>query len=165
MPPGTAPGRPRRRRHGAFGTNPTPVRSDVSIRERHWTSRLLHHLGASMAHSGAGATAAVLLVSWIVVGVATRFPHWWEVVLYVVTSGITFLMVFVIQHTQSRQTAATQRKLDELIRASAGADPTYIAAEEAPDDDLELLAAWSEFQRFQAQERRLDQPRDRDDSA
>jgi low affinity Fe/Cu permease len=45
----------------------------------------------------------------------------------------------VIQHTQQRQTAAIQRKLDELLRSSAEADSTVIAVEEAPDAELELL--------------------------
>ena len=49
-------------------------------------------------------------------------------------------MVFVIQHTQQRQVAATQRKLDELLRSSEDADSSLIAVEEAPDDALANLA-------------------------
>ena len=64
---------------------------------------------------------------------------------------MTFVMVFVIQHTQQRQVAATQRKLDELIRSSTEADPTLIAVEEAPDDDLENLARLHVAEREQAQ--------------
>ena len=48
-------------------------------------------------------------------------------------------MVFVIQHTQDRQTSATQRKLDELIRSSTTADDTLIAVEEAGDEHLHAL--------------------------
>ncbi len=134
-------------RRGLFGTNPTPVRAHGPVRERHWTSRLLHHVGAATAHSGAGTAAALVLVIWVAVGWSTGFPHWWETVLYSTTSGLTLVMVFVIQHTQARQTSATQRKLDELIRSSSGADATYIAAEEAPDGELELLAEISETDR------------------
>jgi hypothetical protein len=66
-------------------------------------------------------------------------PHWWEVAFYGATSAVTFIMVFVIQHTQDRQAAATQRKLDELVRA-ADARNTVIGIEDAPDQDLQRLA-------------------------
>ena len=49
------------------------------------------------------------------------------------------MMVFVIQHTQERQTSATQRKLDELIRVSSEADNALIAVEEAGDEHLQAL--------------------------
>src|ERR1700710_3026235 len=83
----SAPGH--RWRRGMFGTNPAPLRSDASISQRHWTSRLLHHVGAATAHSGSGATAAILLAAWVVVGALTGFKHWWELVLYSSTSGVT----------------------------------------------------------------------------
>lgn len=60
-------------------------------------------------------------------------------------------MVFVIQHTQQRQIAALQRKLDELIRSSEAADSTVIAVEEAPDDDLERLSQAHVAERERAQ--------------
>jgi low affinity Fe/Cu permease len=55
------------------------------------------------------------------------------------TGSVTFVMVFVIQHTHERQTFATQRKLDELIRSSMHADDMLIAVEEAADDQLHAL--------------------------
>ena len=83
--------------------------------------------------------AAVLVIGWAALGLVEHFPDWWQTTLYSVTGSITFVMVFVIQHTQQRQTAAIQRKLDELLRSSAEADSTVIAVEEAPDVDLELF--------------------------
>lgn len=71
-------------------------------------------------------------------------------VLYSVTGSVTFVMVFVIQHTQERQTSATQRKLDELIRSSVRADNTLIAVEEAPDEHLQALAHLNLADRQQA---------------
>jgi low affinity Fe/Cu permease len=50
-------------------------------------------------------------------------------------------MVFVIQHTQSKQVAAMQRKLDELVRASSRASNELITVEEAPHQELDALAA------------------------
>lgn len=108
--------------------------------QRHWTSRLLHRVGAVGAHSGAGIGAAALMVAWALVGLFAGFPPWWQTTLYSVTGSVTFVMVFVIQHTQERQTSATQRKLDELIRSSARADNTLIAVEEAADEHLQALA-------------------------
>jgi low affinity Fe/Cu permease len=109
-------------------------------RARHWTSRLLHRMGEVVASAGTGVVAAVLVVGWAVVGAITDFPSWWATVLYSVTASVTFVMVFVIQHTQSRQTTAVQRKLDELIRATDAGDNNLIAVEEAPDEELQALA-------------------------
>ena len=99
---------------------------------RHWSSRALHRVGEIVAHAGSGIVAAALIVGWLTLGLTTGFPDWWETALYVTTGSVTFVMVFVIQHTQQRQTAATQRKLDELLRSSELADSTLIAVEEGP---------------------------------
>lgn len=106
--------------------------------ERQWSSRTIHRVGEIVAHSGAGVAAAACVVGWFILGVSFAFPSWWQVGLYSVTSSITFVMVFVIQHTQQRQTVAIQRKLDELIRTSR-ADDRLIGVEEAPDDSLQAL--------------------------
>lgn len=108
--------------------------------QRHWASRALQRAGGIAAHSGAGIVATVLVVLWAVVGFIFVFPLWWQTVLYSVTGSVTFVMVFVIQHAQERQTAGTQRKLDELIRSSRHADNSLIAVEEAPDEHLQALA-------------------------
>ena len=94
--------------------------------------------------------ATVLVASWAVVGFIFGFPQWWQTVLYSVTGSVTFVMVFVIQHAQQRQTFGTQRKLDELIRSSSHADNTLIAVEEAPDEHLQALAHLNIADRKQA---------------
>jgi len=104
-------------------------------------SGLLHRLGDATSNSVAGAVAATAAACWIVVGVVTEFPSWWQVVLYSTTAIVTFVMVFVIQHTQSKQIAALQRKLDELIRSSHRADNSLISVEERPVDELQNLAS------------------------
>ena len=118
--------------------------------QRHWTSRVLHRVGGIAAQSGAGIVASVLVVVWAAVGLLFGFPQWWQTVLYSVTGSVTFVMVFVIQHAQERQTSGTQRKLDELIRSSTRADNTLIAVEEAPDEHLEALAHLNLADRKQA---------------
>lgn len=108
--------------------------------QRPLTSRALHRIGEVAGGSGAGMVAASLVVVWALVGAIYGFPTWWQTILYSVTGSVTFVMVFVIQHAQDRQTFGTQRKLDELIRASSRADNSLIAVEEAPDEHLQALA-------------------------
>ena len=103
------------------------------------SSTALHHVGETVANALAGLTAAVLAAAWIIVGLVTGFPTWWQVSLYSSTATVTFVMVFVIQHTQSKQIVALQRKLDELIRSSHRADNSLINVEEAPETELQQL--------------------------
>lgn len=74
--------------------------------------------------------------SWLVYSVVTRFPDRIEAVFQSVVAALTLAMVFVIQHTQSRQQIATQRKLDEILRALPTADNAVISLEHASDREL-----------------------------
>ena len=65
-------------------------------------------------------------------------------------AATTLIMVFVIQHTQARAESATQRKLDEILRASPGADNSLITLEEAPDNELRAATAASRHARRDA---------------
>ena len=105
-----------------------------------WSSRALHSLGHWSARASAGVVVACLVIGWVVVGAVVGFPRWWETILYSTAASVTVVMVFAIQHTQHREQLVTQRKLDELVRALPQADDRFIAAERAPDDELEALA-------------------------
>ncbi len=133
----------------ATGFSTTGSRAGAVQRQR--GSRLLHRLGDFSSHAAAGLLAAGAVLAWSGVGLATRFPGWWQTVLYSVSSSITLIMVFAIQHTQARQQSATQRKLDELLRAQPLADNRIIAVEEAPDAELEALADLNLADREQAE--------------
>jgi low affinity Fe/Cu permease len=100
---------------------------------------LLHRLGEAGSHPSSGFSAIAVVAAWSTVGLVTGFPDWWATTLFAVTGAVTFVMVFVIQHTQARQTSATQLKLDELIRATARADDGLIAVQEAPEHLLDQL--------------------------
>ncbi len=139
-----------RLRRGMFSGEVVAAAHAPGWEQRHWTSRLLHRLGSIAAHSGAGVLAAALVVAWAAVGIIWGFASWWQTVLYSVTGSVTFVMVFVIQHTQERQTSATQRKLDELIRSSTHADNALIAVEEASADHLQALTDLNLSDRDQA---------------
>ena len=78
------------------------------------------------------AITVAVRVCLVAVVAVLGFPSHWVAVFEVSASGVTLVMVFAIQHTQGREQAATQRKLDELIRALPGADESLMMLEEAP---------------------------------
>ncbi|MDY7528894.1 MULTISPECIES: low affinity iron permease family protein [unclassified Cryobacterium] len=110
----------------------------------------MHNIGTVSEHAAVGLVAGGALVVWVAVEMAAEFPPWWENVLYIASSSVTVVMVFAIQHTQARQQAVTQRKLDELLRAQPTADDRLIALEGASDDELEALTDLTQENRKRA---------------
>jgi low affinity Fe/Cu permease len=80
--------------------------------------------------------AALIVVVWAVTGPVFHYSDTWQLVINTGTTIITFLMVFLIQNTQNRDTAALQLKLDELIVASKAARNSVACIEDATDDEL-----------------------------
>jgi low affinity Fe/Cu permease len=85
--------------------------------------------------------AVTLIVAWALVGPLFGFSDTWQLVVNTATTIITFLMVFLIQNTQNRDTEAIQLKLDELIRATQGAHNALLHLEEMDDEQIERYRA------------------------
>ena len=99
-----------------------------------WTSRTTGHPAAFVA-------AVLIIVVWAVTGPLFGFSDTWQLVINTSTTIVTFLMVFLIQNTQNRDSEATQLKLDELIRAANGAHNGLLDLEELTEKDLERIKA------------------------
>ena len=99
-----------------------------------WTSRTTGHPAAFIA-------AVLIIVVWAVTGPIFGFSDTWQLVINTSTTIVTFLMVFLIQNTQNRDSEATQLKLDELIRAANGAHNGLLDLEELTEKDLERIKA------------------------
>lgn len=102
----------------------------------HGISRLFHSIDDLTSKAGASAlvlaAVAVVVVLIFVLGVTSALEYGFTAV----ASGITLVMVFVIQHTQARQQLAVQMKLDELLRALPQADDRFVHIEVGSDDEL-----------------------------
>jgi low affinity Fe/Cu permease len=84
-------------------------------------------------------TAVVLVVLWAASGPLFGYSDTWQLIINTSTTVVTFLMVFLIQHTQNRDTLALQLKLSELIMAVHGAKNGLAVAEDLSEEDLEKL--------------------------
>ena len=96
--------------------------------------------GSAMAF---GSAVSVVLI-WAISGPFFHFSETWQLVINTGTTIVTFLMVFLIQRTQNKDTLAVQLKLNELVAATTGASNRLIAIEELSEHDLQVLRTFYE---------------------
>lgn len=99
-------------------------------------SRLLYALDGWASRPTVGLSAVSAGALWVLFSALVGFPTRLETVFQTLVAALTLVMVFVIQHTQTRHQVATQRKLDEILRALPGADNSIISLEDADDATL-----------------------------
>src|SRR5256885_9038900 len=110
-------------------------------RSKAWFTRFAKWT-AKMAGRPAAFVAAVgIIVLWAITGPLFGFSDTWQLVINTGTTIITFLMVFLIQSTQNRDSEAIQVKLDELIRLSKGGHNVLLYLEELEEEELVSIRA------------------------
>jgi low affinity Fe/Cu permease len=103
--------------------------------------KVAHRIANIVGTAWAFLTAITLIGIWALTGPIFNFSNTWQLIINTTTTIVTFLMVFLIQNTQNRESKAIQLKLDELIRSSKSARDSMVNLEDLSDNELEALHA------------------------
>ena len=102
-------------------------------------NKMAHWTAAQAGHATTFCVALAAIVIWAFSGPIFGFSDTWQLFINTSTTIITFLMVFLIQNTQNRDTAALQLKLDELIRSHEGARNRLLQLEELSEEEMDHI--------------------------
>jgi low affinity Fe/Cu permease len=103
--------------------------------------RFAHRSATILGSVPAFVAAVAIIVIWVITGPIFHFSNTWQLVINTATTVITFLVVFLIQNTQNRETRALHLKIDELLRAVSAARTGFVNLEELSDKELDRLQA------------------------
>jgi low affinity Fe/Cu permease len=120
--------------------------------------RFSHRVALAVGAPSAFVMALVLVLVWAITGPLFGYSDTWQLTINTGTTIITFLMVFVIQNTQNRDSQVIQLKLDELIRAVQEARNELVDMEDLSDEELQRLQQQFEQLRKAAEEARAVRP-------
>jgi len=104
-----------------------------------WFSKFAQRTAIWSGHPITFLMATLVIVAWVVTGPMFGYSDTWQLVINTGTTIVTFLMVFLIQNTQNRDTLAIQLKLSELVLAVEGAENKFAAIEDLSDEELQEL--------------------------
>jgi low affinity Fe/Cu permease len=110
-------------------------------KSRSWFTRFAKATAHLAGRPAAFILATAVILVWLVTGPVFHFSDTWQLVINTGTTIVTFLMVFLIQCTQNRDTEALQVKLDELLRVTAGAHNALLDLEELEEEELRGVRA------------------------
>jgi len=106
---------------------------------KHWFERMAINVTKVTGSSIAFLVALLIIIGWGVTGPIFHFSDTWQLVINTGTTIVTFLMVFIIQQSQNKDSLAIQLKLNELIAAEERASNRLIVVEDLTQDELEVL--------------------------
>lgn len=101
--------------------------------------RCAHFIAHISGQPGAFALAVLVIIVWAVTGPFAGYSDTWQLIINTSTTIVTFLMVFLIQNTQNRDSNALHLKIDELLRALDAADTRLCDLEERSENELQRL--------------------------
>lgn len=114
---------------------------NVKRKRPSWFTRVAKATSRAAGRPATFAIAVTVIVVWALTGPIFDYSDTWQLVINTSTTIITFLMVFLIQNTQNRDTEALQIKLDELIRSMDNAHTILLDLEELDDEELRSIRA------------------------